>query len=320
MSKFRKIDLSGVKTVKFDQRPTKAEIGRLGIPFDPDKPLGDFLDSLPGYLKAEDLLKLASSIAEAKREGKSIIFMMGAHPLKVGLSAVIIDLVENGFISHLAVNGAFIIHDVELAFFGRTSEEVAEGIADGSFGMVEETPALIFDALRAARPQELGLGEAMGRFISEKKPRFAQFSVAAACYDNDIPMTVHAAVGTDTISQHPGFDGALFGELSHDDFLLFCQSVTGLSGGVVVNVGSAVILPEVFLKALTVARNIHGGIADFVTANLDMIQHYRPNANVVTRPLEGRGRGYGITGHHEIMLPLLAAAVKHNFRKFSREI
>ena len=319
MSKFKKIDLSQARTIRFDQRETKAEIKKLAVPFDPEKSFGDFLNSLPGYLKARDLLELAAAIAAVKRDGGTTIFMMGAHPLKVGLSPVIIDLIQNGFVNHLAVNGAFIIHDTELAFFGRTSEDVAAGLAEGSFGMVEETPTLIFDAIEAAGKNKLGLGEGMGKFIADKNPEFREYSVAAACYANDIPLTVHVAVGTDTICQHPGYDGALFGALSYDDFLVLSQSISKLSGGAVLNLGSAVILPEVFLKALTVARNIHGRIADFVTANLDMIQHYRPNTNVVKRPLAGKGRGFSLTGHHELMLPLLAAAIKYNFREFSRE-
>ncbi|MEE9553334.1 MAG: hypothetical protein V3W18_03460 [candidate division Zixibacteria bacterium] len=318
MSKYKKIDIANIKTIKFNKRETKSELSEFASPFDPDDNFGSFLNSLPKHLKAEDLLELASDIAGAVKEKRMTIWMMGAHPLKVGLSPIIIDLIESGFVGHLAVSGAFIIHDTELAFFGRTSEDVSEGIKDGSFGMVEETPNLIFEAVAKARSEKLGLGEGMGKFIVDNKSEFENYSVISACYRNDIPVSVHVAIGTDTISQHPGFDGSSFGELSHNDFLLLSESVSKLAGGAVINFGSAVILPEVFLKALTVARNLRGAIEDFSTANFDMIQHYRPNTNVVKRPLSGKGKGFSFTGHHELMLPLLAAAIKYNYKELSK--
>ncbi len=317
MSKFKKIDLSKVRTVKFDDRQTKTDLGRFGRPFDPDLPFSDFLKSLPGFLKADDILALSERIARARSNEKSVIWMMGAHPLKVGLAPIINDLIKEKFISHLAFNGACAIHDMEIAFFGRTSEEVSDGLADGRFGMVEETPQLIFEAARSAFENNLGLGEGLGKFISEKSPEFINQSVFYTCYNNDIPVSVHVAIGTDTISQHPGFDGAIFGKLSNDDFLLFCESISHLAEGVIINIGSAVILPEVFLKALTVARNIYGTIEDFTAANFDMIQHYRPNTNVVIRPVAGKGIGLSFTGHHELMLPLLAAAIKSKYKEIS---
>jgi hypothetical protein len=310
MGKFKKIDTSKVKTIKVEQRKTKSDISRLGKPSGPNLSFSGFLKSFPDYLKAKDLLYVADEIAHAHRSGKPIAWMMGAHPIKVGLSDILIDLIEKGFVTHLAVNGAFAIHDLEMAFFGRTSEEVADGLSDGSFGMVEETPKLIFKAAVNSRSSGLGLGEGLGKFICDEGAKCFEHSVLQACYSKNIPATVHLAIGTDTISQHPGFDGALFGELSHGDFLIFCESVGKLSGGVVLNIGSAVILPEVFLKALTVARNIYGGISGFTAVNLDMIQHYRPNVNVTGRPVAGGGKGFSFTGHHEIMIPLLAAAIK----------
>ena len=192
------------------------------------------------------------------------------------------------------------------------------GLKCGLFGMVEETPNLIFEAARLADAADLGLGEGIGKYIGDEKPKFEKLSVLGTCYKRDIPVTVHVAIGTDTLSQHPGFDGALFGALSNIDFLVFCDSVSRLAGGVVINFGSAVILPEVFLKALTVARNIHGTIEYFTAANFDMIQHYRPNTNVVARPVAGIGAGYSFTGHHELTLPLLAAAVKYSHKGLSR--
>ena len=310
MSKYRRIDLSKIRTIRFEDRRTKADVDRFGKPFQPHLPFSEFLLSLPDYLKAGDLLTLASEIAGARSRDSAVIWMMGAHPLKVGLSPVINDLIESGYVTHLAVNGAFAIHDLEIAFFGRTSEEVIDGLSDGSFGMVEETPRLMFDAAARAAEDGLGLGEGLGVYVSKESPKFADHSVFKTCYVNDVPISVHMAIGTDTISQHPGFDGGLFGRLSGGDFLVFCDSVSHLSGGAVINFGSAVILPEVFLKALTVARNITGSVKDFSAANFDMIQHYRPNTNVVSRPVAAGGKGYSFTGHHELMLPLLAAAIK----------
>lgn len=317
MSKYNRLDISKIKTIKSSERGTKSDISHFGTAIQSENSISEFLESLPSFLKAEDLLTFAARIARAKIEGKSLIWMMGAHPIKVGLSPIIIDLLENRFITHLAVNGAFIIHDLEIACFGRTSEEIAEGLADGSFGMVEETPRLLFEAAALAEENDLGLGEGIGGFIDDKKPEHAEYSILRKCYQANIPVTVHFAIGTDTIAQHPGFDAGLFGKLSGNDFLVMADSVSRLSGGVVINFGSAVILPEVFLKALTVARNVKGKIEDFTAANFDMIQHYRPNQNVVTRPVKGSGEGYSFTGHHEIMMPLLAAAVKHKYFELS---
>ncbi len=317
MGKFKRIDLSKIKTVKFDDRQTKADLDLFGKPFNPDLPFSDFLKSLPAFLKADDLLSLSEKIARSRANGKSVIWMMGAHPLKVGLAPVINDLIKEKYISHLAFSGASAIHDMEIAFFGRTSEEVSDGLADGRFGMVEETPQLIFEAAKNALESDLGFGECLGKFISEKSPEFVDQSVFRTCYDNNVPVSVHMAIGTDTVSQHPGFDGGMFGKLSNNDFLLFCESISHLAEGVILNIGSAVILPEVFLKALTVARNIYGTIEDFSAANFDMIQHYRSNTNVVIRPVAGKGRGFSFTGHHELMLPLLAAAIKSRYKEIS---
>ncbi len=310
MGKYKKIDISKIKTLKVEERQTRAGVSGLGKICTPESSVSEFLGSLPDYLKARDLLEVAQLIASARRLDKPAIWMMGAHPIKVGLSDIIIDLISSGFITHIAVNGAFMIHDLEMAFFGRTSEEVVEGLSDGMFGMVEETPKLIFDAAKTASADGLGLGEGLGKFICEKRAQFAKHSILQVCYSKGIPASVHVAIGTDTICQHPGFDGALFGRLSHDDFLIFCESIGKLHGGVVLNIGSAVILPEVFLKALTVARNVCGKVENFTAVNFDMIQHYRPNQNVTGRPVANGGRGFNFTGHHEIMIPLLAAAIK----------
>lgn len=310
MSKYKKLDISRVKTIKSADRKTRADVSKFGVPISPEKPVTEFLKSLPSFLKADDLLEFAGRVAQAKADGKSLIWMMGAHPIKVGLSPLIIDLAERGFISHLAVNGAFMIHDLEIAFFGRTSEDVSGGLEDGSFGMVEETPGTIFKAVSNTMEKDMGLGEGIGSYIEDNSPEYREHSVLRYCYSHDIPVSVHVALGTDTLSQHPGFDGAAFGKLSGDDFLIMAESVSRLNGGAVINFGSAVILPEVFLKALTVARNVKGKIGNFAAANFDMIQHYRPNLNVVTRPVLGSGKGFSFTGHHEIMMPLLSAAIK----------
>ncbi|UCE66155.1 MAG: hypothetical protein JSU85_15105 [Candidatus Zixiibacteriota bacterium] len=317
MSKYKRLNLSKVKTIKSSERKTRSDISNFGRAVNPEKPVSELLNSLPSFLKAADLMELSGKIAGAKIDGKEIIWMMGAHPVKVGLSPLIIDLMEEGFVSHLAVNGAFMIHDMEIAFFGRTSEDVAEGLESGSFGMVEETPNMIFEAVSHASENESGLGEGLGWYIKNKSPKFKEHSVLMNCYIRDIPVSVHLAIGTDTISQHPGFDGALFGRLTGDDFLIMAESVSGLEGGAVINFGSAVVLPEVFLKALTAARNVRGKIENFAAANFDMIQHYRPNLNVVKRPVSGSGRGYSFTGHHEIMMPLLAVAIKHKYKELT---
>lgn len=300
-------DLSKVKRYSLNLRGTKSDIRRFAAISKSIKP---FLESLPVFLKAVELKELANDIINARRKGRGIIWMMGAHPLKVGLSPVIIDLMKQGYITQIAVNGAFIIHDLEIAFWGRTSEEVSDTIRDGSFGMVKETPRYLAESLQTAAA-DIGLGEAVGGFIAKKSPEFRRYSVVYEAYRLGVPLTVHIGIGTDTISQHPEYDAAIWGQKSHLDFKLLAGSVKSLNaGGVVLNIGSAVTLPEVFLKAITVGRNLFGEIENFSAANFDMIQHYRPNENVVRRPILNGGKGYSITGHHEIMLPLLAAAIK----------
>lgn len=307
MSAKNRINLRAVKRHSVKERKTKSDVSLFsGKP----KPIKSFFDALPGFLKAVDLKNLVMDMIDARRRGKGIIWMMGAHPLKVGLSPVINELIRTGYITHLALNGAGVIHDIEIAFWGKTSEEVAETLADGSFGMVRETPVYLAEAL-AVSGDDVGVGEAVGKYIADKKPKYLLYSVLAQAYRKRVPVTVHIGIGTDTICQHPEFDGALWGEKSHLDFKILAENIKSINrGGVIINFGSAVILPEVFLKALTVARNIFGEISDFSAANFDMIQHYRPNENVVNRPTIGGGKRYSFTGHHEIMLPLLGAALK----------
>ena len=300
-------DLTRVKRYSIKKRPAKSEIGRFGKA---PGPIPAFLDALPDFLKAADLKSLAKDIIHARNRGRAIIWLMGAHPFKLGLSPLLINLLNRGYISTLSLNGAGIIHDLENAFWGRTSEEVADTLSDGLFGMVKETPKFLAEALSQAK-KDVGLGRSIAEFISLKNPRFAKYSVLRAAYAKNIPVTVHIGIGTETISQHPEYDAGLWGAKSHLDFRLLATSLKSLNdGGVVLNIGSAVFLPEVFLKALTVARNLYGKINDFSAANFDMIQHYRPNENVVNRPTIAGGKRYVFTGHHEIMLPLLAAAIK----------
>jgi hypothetical protein len=233
---------------------------------------------------------------------------MGAHAIKVGLNPVIIDLMERGVITGLALNGAGIIHDFELALIGRTSEDVDKEILTGAFGMAEETGSLLNQAINAAGPEE-GIGAAVGRMIQSGDFPYKDRSLLAAGIRLGVPVTVHVAIGTDIIHMHPSFDGKATGEAAHRDFLAFCALVSGIEGGVYINLGSAVLLPEIFLKAVTLCRNLGHTLQHFTTVNMDFVQHYRPNTNVVRRPTQDGGRGFALTGHHEIMLPLLAAAI-----------
>lgn len=270
----------------------------------------DFWNSLPEYLKARDLKNLANAMLEARKKGKPIICMMGAHSIKVGLSRWIIEAIHQGFITALAMNGACMVHDFELALAGATSEDVAESLLDGSFGMTRETGEILNRWIVEAASRNRGLGEYIGEKIAESDFQHKELSLFAFAHRAKIPVTVHIALGTDVIHHHPEASGEALGKTSMMDFHRFCEEIAKLGeGGVVLNVGSNVILPEVFLKALTVARNLQGAIHNFTTANFDMIQHYRPNTNVVNRPTLGGGKGYAFTGHHEIMLPLLLTAL-----------
>jgi hypothetical protein len=233
---------------------------------------------------------------------------MGAHAIKVGLNPVIIDLMERSIITSLSLNGAGIIHDFELALIGRTSEDVDKEILTGAFGMAEETGSMLNQAIKSAG-QEESIGDAVGRLIQNGDYPFKEKSLCAAGRRLGIPVTVHVAIGTDIIHMHPSFDGRATGEAAQRDFMTFCSLVSDLEGGVYINLGSAVLLPEIFLKAVTLCRNLGHSLNHFTTVNMDFVQHYRPNTNVVRRPTQGGGRGFALTGHHEIMLPLLAAAI-----------
>jgi hypothetical protein len=319
MSKYSRIDSSKLKTHSVRTRKSKSQVKGFGKPLQPKSNMQDFLDNLPGYLTAEDFKALLEAIVSARRRKKPIILMLGAHPIKCGLSPILIDLMQNGFITALATNGAGAIHDLEIAFWGKTSEEVEKGIDDGSFGMAKET-ADIFNQLSASAGQkDLGLGEAIGKEILELKAKFRKLSLLASAYQMNIPACVHVAFGTDIVHQHPSFDPALTGKATYTDFKILADQVSRLNnGGVVLHFGSAAVLPEVFLKALSVARNVKGKVEKFTAANFDMIQHYRPNVNVVLRPTQKSGKGFSFTGHHEIMIPLLAWALKSAAEKRRR--
>lgn len=316
MSKYPEIEINKVKLYPITRRSSKVKLAFLGKPVKSNASFADFWNSLPEILAAEDLKAVAADILKARRRKKPVIVMMGAHVIKVGLSPILIDLMKEGVITCLAMNGAGIIHDVELSLFGVTSEDVAANLADGSFGMVKETGDFINRTMKVGVEGNLGLGEVLGKELISQKAKNLKISLLGQAFKLSIPVTVHVAIGTDIIHQQPSADGAAIGELSMRDFRSFARQVADLgNGGVVLNVGSAVILPEVFLKALTVARNLGYPCKNFTTANFDMIQHYRPRVNVVQRPTLAGGKGYQITGHHEIMIPLLAMGVKLGMEK-----
>ncbi|MCI0531863.1 MAG: hypothetical protein L0Y74_07950 [candidate division Zixibacteria bacterium] len=307
--------MSKIETYSISKRKSKVEISRLGkaLPAEGNlkKATRLWFDSLPRILKAQDLNLLIDGIVSARRKKKGIIVMLGAHTVKCGLSPVLIDLMKRGYVTHLATIGAGAIHDLELAYWGKTSEEVSDGLRTGKFGMARETAEKFNSVSLSADRNRIGLGEALGRKIKAERAKYARLSLLATALELKIPASVHVALGTDIVHQHPGFDAASTAQASFRDFKILCHSVKSLAnGGVVLNVGSAVLLPEVFLKALSVARNIYGRVENFTTANFDMIMQYRPLVNVVQRPTAESGRGFNFVGHHEIMIPLLAAGIK----------
>lgn len=314
MAPHKKIDLRKTTTVPVRRRggvyarKAFAQAPRRG------DSMGKFLSGLPRILKGNDWRVLIEKIAAAHKKKKPIIWLMGAHVIKCGLAPLIIDLIRNGLVDLLGTNGAGAIHDLEVAHLGYTSEDVLANLQDGTFGMARETAQWFADGVTEAAENRIGLGEGMGRALARAKPAGRNDSLLFAAYRRNIPATVHVAIGTDIVAQHPNFDGGAVGETSHTDFKILCEVVRKLNrGGVVLLFGSAVLLPEVFLKALAVARNL-GRVENFTTANFDMIQHYRPLQNVVTRPTVASGCGLSFTGHHEFMLPLLAAAIKDRLK------
>lgn len=311
MSLYKQIDLSKIKTISISVRKSKSQVKDFAQPISNKERIKDFLGKFPNYLKASDFKALLKAINQAKTKNKPVIFMFGAHIVKLGLSPIVIDLMKKRFLSFLSTNGAGAIHDFEMALWGKTSENVEEGLKTGSFGMSEETSRLFNQISKCAVRAGQGLGESIGEYLIENKAKFRKYSLLATAYQFKIPVTVHIGIGTDIVHQSPYFDPATTGEATFTDFKILASELSRLNnGGVVLHFGSAVILPEVFLKALSVARNITGKVENFTTANFDMVQHYRPNMNVVLRPTQNSGQGYSFTGHHEIMLPLLAWALK----------
>jgi len=314
----RETDLAKVRTVPIAGRASKVRAEEFAAPPADDHSFGAFVASLPDILVARDFRRVVDAIAAAHRAKHGVIVMLGGHVVKTGLSRLLIDLMQRGVITHLAMNGSGAIHDYEVARFGSTSEDVAAGLRDGTFGMAEETGRGMNEAFTRGRAEQLGMGEALAVALG-REPTLAhpELSVLMAAHRLGVPATVHAALGAEIIHQHPAADGAAIGDTSHRDFRRLAASIETIdAGGVVLNIGSAVIMPEVFLKALTVARNVNGGKPQgFVTADLDMQRHYRPHVNVVQRPTQDSGKGYEITGHHEIMVPLLAWAVIERLAK-----
>lgn len=308
---YRPLGLARVRTIPLASRASKvkladfAKVGEKGLSF------AQFLDTLPYQLAGLDFRALVDSVVSAHRQGKPVILGMGAHVIKCGLSPLVIEMMRRGVLTAVAMNGAGAIHDVEIALVGATSEDVAEGLETGSFGMAEETGRLINEAIaQGASEDGPGMGELLGRRLLQEAAPHGEYSILANGVQLGVPVTVHVAIGTDIVHVHPMAQGGPLGMASFCDFRLLAAIVADLGyGGVYLNLGSAVLLPEVFLKALTVARNLGHDVSHFVTANLDMLQHYRPLQNVVRRPTAGGGKGYTLTGHHEIMVPLLFQAI-----------
>ncbi len=304
------LDLSDLRTSSIHDRAGKVRSADLARPYREGAGLKGLLESLPRILAAESLRDVVETIVAARSSGKPVVWGLGGHVIKCGLAPVLLDLMRRGFATAFALNGAAAIHDFEIAIAGSTSEDVESVLPDGTFGTAEETGREMNAAISCGAREGAGIGEALGKRLSEiARPEFAPLSLLHGAYESAVPVTVHVAIGTDTPHTHPAADGAAIGAGTHRDFRLFCRIVSGLDrGGVYVNVGSAVLLPEVFLKAVSAVRNLGHPLGAFITVNMDFIQHYRPSANVVNRPhTKSGGRGYALTGHHEIMLPLLAA-------------
>jgi hypothetical protein len=306
---YEDFDLKDVRTYPLDSRASKAKAADFAKPCGEGATMATFFDSLPNMLGAADFRAVVRAIAAARQNDRGILWGLGAHVIKTGLGPVIVDLMERGFVSAIATNGAAVIHDFEVALVGATSEDVDESLGPGRFGMADETGRLLNEAIVSGTRSGMGIGQAVSKSLDDRRAPFARISVLAAAARLNIPVTVHVAIGTDIIHMHPAASGAAFGEGSLRDFRHLAANVAKLEGGVYLNCGSAVILPEVFLKAVALARNRGLALADMTTVNLDFVRLYRPQTNVVTRPTAGTGRGYSLVGHHEIMIPLLAAAV-----------
>jgi hypothetical protein len=309
MGRYREADLSRLHVGTVTDRPTRVSVSDYAKPLDPAAARA-VLESLPDQLAARSLREIVARVAAAHRGGRPVVVMLGGHVIKSGVPPCLVSLLERGVVSHLAMNGSAAIHDVEIARVGRTSEEVEANLQSGTFGMVDETGDFMNAAMADGARRGEGLGECWGRALVEERPLHLGASLLAAAYRLSVPATVHVAIGTDTVHHHPRCDGAALGETSLRDFRILAGTLAEARDAVVINLGSAVLMPEVFLKALAVARNLGASLEGLTTANFDQIQHYRPRVNVVERPTKAAGgRGFAITGHHEILVPLFAAAV-----------
>ena len=307
MSPRDELDLARVRTIPVASRPTKVRVDLFAPEPDHAAPLGSLDRFLPDLLSGAELRLLLDAWVEARVKDRARVAMLGGHVIKTGVQRPLLALLREGAFTALAMNGAAAIHDFEIAMWGQTSEPVEETLGSGQFGMVEETPVLLNRAVNQGVRRGLGMGEAIGAFLLEADAPHASLSVLAQAAARGLPATVHVAIGTDTLHQHPSFDGAATGEATHRDFRVFAAALRELSGGVVFNFGSAVVLPEVFLKALSVARNLGHESSRFTAANFDQIRHYRPEKNVLERPLRAGGHGHSFVGPHEVWIPLLAA-------------
>ncbi|HYM81471.1 MAG TPA: hypothetical protein VEY91_08670 [Candidatus Limnocylindria bacterium] len=309
MGRYREADLSHLSVGPVADRPTRVSVSEFARPIDPAAAAA-VIEALPDQLAARALREVIDRVAVAHRGGRPVVVLCGGHVVKVGVSPCLIELMERGVVTHLGLNGAAALHDVEIARFGRTSEDVEAQLHAGRFGMVDETGDFMNGAMREGARRGEGLGECWGRAVSEPPAPHLAVSLLGTAYRLGIAATVHVAIGTDTIHHHPRCDGAALGETTLRDFRILAATLAEARGAVILNVGSAVLMPEVFLKALAVARNLGADLSDLTTVNFDQIQHYRPRVNVVERPTRGPGsRGFALTGHHEILLPLFAAGV-----------
>lgn len=306
----KELDLSGIRTYSVHERPGKVSVKQIARGVPSNVSFSGWLESLPDILAARDLKLAAQAIHRARREGKGVLLGMGAHPVKVGLGGLIAEALADRLFTGVATNGAAIIHDYELALTGKTSEDVDVVLSEGTFGMAEETSVQLNKAISNGAGSGDGIGHTVGKLIAHQNLPHADVSVFAAAYRNQVPATVHVALGTDIIHMHPTCDGAATGKATMDDFRLFSRQVAALEGGVFINLGSAVIIPEVFLKACSLSLNLGHSLEGLTTVNMDFIQQYRSRVNVVERPTGRTGKGLSLTGHHELLLPLLLAAVR----------
>jgi hypothetical protein len=306
---YEEFDVSDIRTYPLDARHSKTHVSNFLRPVSPGSSIGAFVDSLPGLLASGDFKKVVRNILEAKRNRSGILWGLGGHVIKTGVGPALIQLMERGFVSAIAANGAAMIHDFEIGLIGATSEDVDEAIGPGRFGMADETGRILNELITQGAAEGFGIGQSVARYLKATPPPYADVSVLAVAARLDIPVTIHVAVGTDIIHMHPSASGAAVGDAAFRDFRYFVTNVSRLERGVYMNCGSAVVLPEVFLKAIALSRNLGIRFAELTTVNLDFMRMYRAMTNVVARPTITSGRGYTLVGHHEIMIPLLAATL-----------